>query len=159
MVGILVDHDLVATPVPVPDDVVIEGGDVPEVVAEPEAFPIPAREVEYVLRSETTPEMSVCPRLSDVVMRIVSATIVADPSIVPGVNVRNVRMTSPVHFHVVLSRRLPAARWGRSARRRGRSRGSRPARRNVSAADRWMTAAAARSAIVLPKSSHAKENR
>ena len=155
MVRILVDHDLIASPVPVRHDVVVVRRNVPIVIAKPESFPVSAREVEYVLRSEAAAEASVYPRLSEVVMRIVGATIMAYPSIVFGIDVRNVRMALLVHFHMVLRRRP-----GLSARRRGSPRGSRTARRNVSAANRGMTATAVRpAAVLLPKSSHANENR
>jgi hypothetical protein len=40
----------------------------------------------------------------DVEMRIVGGTTVSDPLIVPGVNVRNFRMTLLVHGNVVLGR-------------------------------------------------------
>ena len=160
MVRILVDHELIASPVPVRHDVVIEGGDVPIVIAEPEAFPVSSRKIEYVLRTEAAAEMSVCPRLSEVIMRIVGATIVSYPSIVLGVDVRNVRMALPVHFHVVLGRRFGLLTPVRRARRRRSPCGSRTARGNVSAANRGMTTAAAVGpAAVLPKSSRANENR
>src|SRR5579872_7369359 len=105
MVRVLVDHDLISRPVPARDNVVIEGGDVPVEIVEPEAFPVSSGKIEHVLRSEPTAELSVCPGLSDVVVRIGGPTIVSNPSIVPGVNVGNVRMAWPVHLHVVLGRR------------------------------------------------------
>ena len=102
MVGVVVDHDLVASPVPALDDVVIVRGNVPVEIAEPEAFPVSARKVESELRSNTTGETSVRPWLSEVVIRIVAAGIMTDPFIVPGVNVRKGRMTLPVHGNAVL---------------------------------------------------------
>jgi hypothetical protein len=86
---------------------------------------------------------------------------VSYPPIVPGIYMRNVRMTLLVHFHVILIRGpgfLSSCR-SRSARRRGSPRGSRTARRNVSTANRRVTAASVRLATVLPESSHANENR
>src|SRR5271157_767787 len=106
MIGVLVDHDLIASPVPARDDVVIVRGDVPVEIAKPEALPVSSRKHEYMLRSEAAAEASVCPWLIDVVMRIVGATVMSDPLIVLGVNVRNVRMTSLVHLNVVLGRGL-----------------------------------------------------
>ena len=73
MVGVLVDHDLIASPVPARDDVVIVRGDVPVEIAEPEAFPVSSRQHEDMLRSKATGEAPVCPRLIAVVMRIVGA--------------------------------------------------------------------------------------
>src|SRR5580704_17571201 len=105
MIGVFVDHDLIASPVPVCDDVVIVWGDVPVEIVEPEAFPVSSRKHEYMLRSKATGETPVRPWLIEVKMRIAGSTIVSDPSIVPGIDVRNVRMTLPVHGNVVLGRR------------------------------------------------------
>ncbi len=55
-----------------------------------------------MLRSEATAKMAVRPRLSELEVRIAGATIVPDPSIVLCVHVRNVRLTLPVYFRVVL---------------------------------------------------------
>src|ERR1017187_9942507 len=101
MIRVVVDHDLVASPVPALNDVVIVRSDVPIEIAKPEAFAVSSHKVESKLRSNTTGEMSVCPRLSELVMRIVAATIMSDPFIVLDVNVRNVRVTLPVHGNVV----------------------------------------------------------
>jgi hypothetical protein len=84
----------------------------------------------------------------------------AYPPIVPGVNVRNVRMALLVHFHVVLGRGpglLSSCRGG-SPRGRGSPRRSWTARRNVSTANRGMTATLW-PATALPKSCYANENR
>src|ERR1035437_7296902 len=126
MVGVFVDHDLIASPVPALDDVVIVGGDIPVETAKPEAFPVSSRQHEDMLRSKATAEASVCPRLIDVVMRIAGATIVSDPLIVPGVNVRNFRMTLLVRGNVVLGRGsgLLASCGARSGRGPGSLRGS-----------------------------------
>jgi len=141
MIRVFVDHDLIASPVPVRDDVVIEGGDVPIETAKPEAFPVSSRKVEYMLRSEAAAEMPVCPGLSEAVMRIVGATIMAYPSIVLSIHVRNVRMAWFVHFHMVLGRRLLALGRGRGARRLGSRCRSGSVSRDVSAANGGMTAA------------------
>src|ERR1035441_59702 len=120
MVWVFVDHDLIASPVPAGDDVVIVRGDVPVEIVEPEAFPVSSREVENVLRSKAAVETSVSPRLIEAEMRVVAATIVAYPSAVPGIHVRNVRMALPVHPHVILGRGpglLTAGRGGRARRR------------------------------------------
>src|ERR1035438_7203000 len=101
MVRVLIDHDLIAHPVPAFDDIVIVRGDVPVEIVKPEAFPVSSRKVEYMSQSEATGEMSVRPRLIEVVMRIVAATIVSYPFIVLGVHVGNVRVTFPVHGNAV----------------------------------------------------------
>jgi len=111
MVRILVDDHLIACPIPVSDDIVIVGGDIPIVIAKPEAFPVSSSKREYMLRSKPTAEAPVRPWLRDVVMRIPASTIVAHPSIVPGIYMGNVRMTLSVDGNVVLvhGSSLPAA--------------------------------------------------
>ena len=104
MVGVLVDHDLIAAPVPAHHDVVVVRGDVPVPVVKPEALPITSGQVEYILRSKATREGSVREGLIEVVMRIVAAAIVPDPFIVLGVNVRNFGMPFLVHGQAVLGR-------------------------------------------------------
>ena len=134
MVRIFVDHDLVSIPVPVRDDAVIERSDVPVEIAKPEAFPVSACKHEYMLRSKAAGEMSVGPWVIQVVMRIVRAGIMSHPFIVPGVNVRQVRMTFLVHMNAVLghgSVLVPSDR-GRGP---GRRRGSRTVSGNVPAAN------------------------
>jgi hypothetical protein len=163
MVGILVDHDLIAAPIPSRHDVVIVRGDVPVEIVEPESFPVSSPQHEYMLWSKATGEASVCPRLIEVVMRIVGATIVSDPFIVLGVNVRNIRMTFLVHANAVLGRGLwllPSCR-GRSARSPGSRRGSGTASRDVSTAHRRRATAAVllpTAPLLLRKSSHANQN-
>jgi hypothetical protein len=113
-----------------------------------------------VLRPEATVEVSVCPRLSEVVMRIAGATIVAYPSVVLRANVRNVRLALLVHFHVVLvqSPGILSSNRRQSVRRGGCPRGSWTTRGNVSTANSGLTAPAV-CPPMLPKSSHANENR
>src|SRR5208283_1474312 len=136
MVGILVNHDLIASPVPVRDDVVIVRSDVPEEIAEPEPLPVSPSKRECT--SKAAAEMSMGPRLSDAVMRIVAAAIMSDPLIVLGVNVRDIRMTFPVHGNVVLGRGIVLL----ISRRTGSPRGSRTVGGNVSAANRRRVPAA-----------------
>jgi hypothetical protein len=149
VVGVFVDHDLIARPIPIGDDVVIIRGDVPVKIIKPETLPVSSTKHEYMLRSKATGEAPVCPRLRHVVMRIAGSTIVSDPPIVPGVDVRNAGMTRAVHGNVVLwrgiglraalsggsSRRLGSSRWLGGPRRSG------TACRNVSTANRGVTAA------------------
>jgi len=69
-------------------------------------------------------------------MQIVAATVVSDPLRVLGVDVRNVRMTSPVYGNVVLGRRtgLLTSCWARNTRMARNLRGRWTASRNVSTA-------------------------
>jgi hypothetical protein len=149
MIRIFVDHNLIAGPVPVRDDVVIVRGDVPIVIAEPEALPIAPRQDEYMLRAETAAEVSMRPRLRELLMRIPGATIMAYPSVVLGVDMRDSRMALLIHGNVVLG----CSPLRLTARRRRNSGGSRTARRDVTAAHRCVAAAA------LGKGAHPKQNR
>ncbi len=144
MVRVVVDHNLIAGPVPAGDDIVIVRGNVPVKVAKPEAFPVPSRKHEDMLRSEATGEAPVCKRLINVEMGIVRATTMSDPLVVFGVNVRNLGMTSLIDSNAVLrcSSGLLTARRGRIATRIRRPGRSGTASGNVSAADcRRVTAA------------------
>src|SRR5664280_294230 len=164
VVRVLVDHDLIASPVPAHDDVVIVRGDVPVEIIEPEAFPVSARQHEYMLRSKATGEASVRPRLILVVMGIVGATVMSHPLIVTGVNVGKFRMTFLVRANAVLGHSgglLPSGGRGR-ARLLGRRRGNGAVRGNVSATDRRGATAAAclpTASLILRKTCQANENR
>jgi hypothetical protein len=115
-----------------------------------------------MLRSKAAGEASVCPRLIEAEIPIVGATIMSDPLIVAGVNVRELRMTSLVHGNAVPGRGiglLPSCR-SRIARRPGSRR--RTASWNVSTANRRRATAAAwlpTAPLILRKSSHANQNR
>jgi hypothetical protein len=130
MVGVLVNDDLIATPVPVRDNVVIKCGDVPKEVPKPEAFPVSSHKQEW--RSKAACEAPVRPRVIEVVVRIVDACIVSDPSIVPGVDVRDVW----VAFLVAVNTILGCSRVLLASGSSGRPRGSRAVSGNVSAANR-----------------------
>jgi hypothetical protein len=108
------------------------------------------------LRSEATGEASVRPRVIEVVMRIVGARIVSNPSIVPGIDVRNVGMTILIRFHVVLGRGGLLL----ASRRCGSSRGGGTVSGNVPTANRRGAATAGvRLLTALCKSSCANQNR
>jgi predicted Na+-dependent transporter len=94
-----------------------------------------------VLRSKATGEAPVCPRLIDAVVSVVGATVMSDPLIVIGVNVRNVRMTFLVHCNVVLDRRIGLLLTACRPSRPGSGRWSRTASGNVSTANCLVTAA------------------
>jgi hypothetical protein len=95
-------------------------------------------------------------------MRVAASTIVSDPPIVPGIDVRNVRMTRPVHGNVVFGRGigLLTSVSGRSSRRLGSPRRSGTASGNVSTANRGVTTTAWRRTApsILRKSGHANQN-
>lgn len=101
VIRVFVNHDVVAVPVPVRDDVIVVGSDVPIEVVEPKALPVSACKVEHVLRPEASGEASVRPRLIEVEMRIVGAAVVAYPSITARVDVRDVGVSRLVRGDVV----------------------------------------------------------
>src|ERR1017187_2768195 len=117
-----------------------------------------------MLRSKATSEASMCPRLSELVMRIVGTAVMSHPLIAPGVNVRKCRMTFLVCADAVLGNGggllPPRARGG--ALRLGGLRWSGAASGDVSATDRrgataalWLPTAA----LFLRKTCQANENR
>src|ERR1035438_8843441 len=106
MVGVVVNHDLIATPVPTLHDRVIVRRDVPIKIAKPEPLPVSSRHHEYMLRPKAAREASVRPWLIHAVVRIVTAATVSDPFIVAGMNVRITGMTLLVHHNVVPLRRI-----------------------------------------------------
>jgi hypothetical protein len=109
-----------------------------------------------MIPSKAAGEASVRPRVIEVVMRIVGARIVSNPSIVPGVDVRNVGMAIPIRFDVVLGRSVVLA----ASRRRGGSRGRGTVRGDVSTANcRGPATAAVRLPAALRKSRRANQNR
>src|ERR1017187_2238573 len=132
MIGVFVDDNLIAAPIPAHHDVVIVRGDVPVEIVEPEAFPVSPSKHEHMLRSKAAGEVSMCPRRIEVEMRVLGATIMPDPFVVLGVNVRNFRMTLLIRPNAVLGhgRGLPSCRF-RSALSPGGRCGSRTASRNV----------------------------
>jgi hypothetical protein len=157
MVRILVDYDLVAVPVPVRDDGVIKRSDIPIVIAKPEAFPVSACKHEYMLGSKAACEVSVRPRVIQVEVRIVRGGM-SHPFIVPGVNVRQIRMTFLVDMNAILlcsSVLVPSFR-GRGP---GRRCGSRTASGNVAVANLRAVAAMwfVTATFLLRKSSYANQ--
>jgi hypothetical protein len=89
-------------------------------------------------------------------MRVVGARIVSNPSIVPGVDVRNVGMATPIRFGVVLGRGIVLA----ASHRRGGSRGRGTVSGDVSTANcRGAATAAVRLPIALRKSGRANQKR
>ncbi len=170
MVGIFVNYNLIASPIPVGDDAVVIGRDVPIKVVEPETLSVPSAKPEYMLRAETAAEASVLPGVIEVEMWIIAAAVVSYPLIVAGVNVRRFGMSLPVGGNAILrgrcltsrglgcsprrlhSRRLRSARWSL------RCGGRRAVSGNVSTAHLGPRAAMLLSAALLRESSGTKQN-
>lgn len=92
VVRIVIDDDLIAIPEPVIGKANIKGSDAEEEAAKPETARSAALNPENVPRAKAAPKMSVLPGTIKVVMRIVTAGIMADPFVV-GVNMGRVRMS------------------------------------------------------------------
>ena len=102
MIRVVVNHDLIARPVPVADDGVIVGENAPVKVVEPEAFAISALKVEYVLGTDASREVTMRPRVIQVEPGVVASRVVADPFVVTGVHVRDFRMSLVVGGNAML---------------------------------------------------------
>jgi hypothetical protein len=92
VVGIFVDHDVVAIPEPVVAEPDVKGRDAEIETAEPETARAAASEVPSVLGTEATGKVSMLPGMIEVVVGIAAAGVVADPFSI-GVNVRSIRMS------------------------------------------------------------------
>jgi len=79
MVGIFVDHDLVAVPEPVTAQGKIKGGDAESEAAKPEAVGTASANAPYMAAAEATGESAMFPGMIEVEAGIVSPGIVPDP--------------------------------------------------------------------------------
>ena len=95
MVGVFVDHDIVAVPKPVAAEADVVGSNAKVEAAEPETIGAAAAEVPDVAAAEAASKVAVLPGMVEVVVNIVMAGVVADPFAV-GVNVRRGGMASLV---------------------------------------------------------------
>jgi hypothetical protein len=189
MIGVVIDHNLIASPAPVGDDVVVVWRDVPVEAIKPEPLPVTSLKPEDMLGSDTTGKTSVFPGSGNLVMRIAGTAFMAYPLIVLCMNVRRFRMTLPVRGDPVLRptwlntrslgsspnigspRSLGSSRRGRSPGRLGSPHGSfishgrRTVGRDVSAAKLRSATATFSSTLpptapfILRKNHHAKQNR
>jgi len=82
VVRVLIDHDRIAVPEPVPAEAIVVGSDAEIEVVEPEAFPIPALEMKHMAPTEAAAEMSVLPRMIAMKVGIATTRIVPDPPVV-----------------------------------------------------------------------------
>jgi hypothetical protein len=82
MVGIFVDRDGIIVPVPIPGVVIIIRSHAEVPVVEPETFAISSAKVIYVSAAEPTGEAAVFPGMIDMIVRIITARIVPNPSVI-----------------------------------------------------------------------------
>ena len=92
VVGIVVDDDVIAVPLPVGAGIVIVRSGLKEKPADVEALAIAAMQPPDVMRPEASGEVSVFPGMIEMIVRIAPAGFVSHPVIILGVNVRRRRM-------------------------------------------------------------------
>lgn len=92
MVGIFVDHDLVAVPEPVTAQGQVKGGDAESEAAKPKTTGAASGDAPDVSATEATGEPAVLPGMIEVEAGIASSGIVSNPLTVM-VNVRSLRVT------------------------------------------------------------------
>jgi hypothetical protein len=92
VIRIFVDHDRIAVPAPIIHIVIIVRRNAEEPVVKPEAVAVSSSEVILMAASKTAGETAVLPRMIEVIVGIVTAGIVPDPSVIV-VDVRSFRVT------------------------------------------------------------------
>jgi hypothetical protein len=96
VVRVLIDHDLIGIPEPVIAVSEIVLGDAKIKAAEPETARASSDNPPDVAATEASGKPSVLPGMIQMIVDIVTPSIVADPSIVLDINVRSRRMTGPI---------------------------------------------------------------
>lgn len=79
VVGIFVNHDIVAIPKPVPAITDVEGGYAETKTAEPETVRASAAEMPYMATAEAAGEVSMLPGMIEMIVDVGPAGVVADP--------------------------------------------------------------------------------
>ena len=92
VIGIVVQHDVIAVPQPIVGVVVVVRRDVPVKAAKPEAVAASAFDAIDVVTADFTAEASVFPNVILMVTRIVTAPVMTDPLIALGMDVRSFGM-------------------------------------------------------------------
>ena len=109
MVGIVIDDEVIAVPEPVAAEADVVGSNGEIKAAEPEAAGAASGEVPDVATADATGEVSVRPRVIEVVVSVATAGVVADPFVV-GMDVRGVGVTSAIVKVTVFRGRMRRAR-------------------------------------------------
>jgi hypothetical protein len=132
VIRIVIDHDVIRSPIPIATIADIVWRNREEEAAESEPLWATSAKPPDVTSTYGSGKMSVFPSPVDVIVRVTAPSIVADPLIVLGVNVRSLWMPR------LVSKRAPL----RSRRRLMRSsHRSRSVRRNVATADSALSTA------------------
>jgi len=166
VVGIFVDDDGIAVPIPVVGVVVVVGSYAEIEAAEPKALAVSSANVIDVAAAKAAGEAAVFPGMIEMIVRVAATGIVADPSAIV-VDVRRIRMTLPIAegASVVLRVGIRAAIIGTAilgaailrAVRRGASRRSGTVVGNVAAAYIVGTAAVSTTAATALRCSAGRE--
>jgi hypothetical protein len=119
VIRILINHDLVRTPEPVIAKAVVVWGNAKVEAAKPEALPVPSFKPKDMVGTEPAREVSMLPRMIEMVVGIITAGVMPNPLIAP-IDVRGVRVPGLVAIIAVFHGGAPCA-----------SNRSRPLRRNV----------------------------
>jgi len=90
VIGILINHDVVRVPEPPLAKGYVKGSNAPVPSVEPEAARPSAGKVPDVMRTKATTPMAMLPWAVEMIVRIVAASIVADPDL--SVDVRHAGM-------------------------------------------------------------------
>ena len=101
VVRIIVDHDVVAIPVPVVAVSGVEGSHAEEVAAEPEPAGASTNQPPAVVRAESTFEVTVLPGVLEVKACVFASPIMADPLAI-AMDVRCLRVVVPVAIRWVV---------------------------------------------------------
>ena len=101
MIGIFIDDDRIAFPVPIRGVIVIVRGDAEVEIAEPEAVAASAAEAVNMAAAKAAGEAAVLPRAIDVIVGIIATGIVTDPSVVV-MDVRGLRVIGPIAERAII---------------------------------------------------------
>ena len=118
MIGIVIDHDIVAIPIPVAAVTHIVGGNRKEEAAESEALRAASAQSPDMAATNAAGKTTVLPGVADAIVLIDTSGIVAHPAIILCVNVRGLGMSRLIGECAPLRSRSGSMRsrpyWGRA---------------------------------------------
>jgi len=96
VIGIVIDHDVIAIPIPIAAVTHIVGRNRKEEAAEPEAPRAASAQSPHMAATNTSREMAVLPRMIHAIMLVAASGIVSYPPVILGVNMRGLWMAALV---------------------------------------------------------------
>src|SRR6202046_3309130 len=117
MIGVFVNHDVIAAPIPAVHETDVVRRHAAEEATEPETSGPAAGQVPDVRGAEAASEVSVFPRMVEVIVRIVGTGVVSDPF--AFIHVRRVGVAGFIGEIAVLFRSMRGSVKGARASRRG----------------------------------------